>query len=58
VRLDEGFGGSTRRKKKLESMLGSITNLLEDRRRKGIAPTTKNCFDRNWHLYWLVGGKL
>jgi hypothetical protein len=50
VRLDEGFGGSTRRKKNLESMLGSITNLLEDRRRKGIAPTTKNCFDRNWHL--------
>jgi len=50
VRLDEGFGGSTRRIKNLESMLGSITNLLEDRRRKGIAPTTKKCFDRNWHL--------
>jgi hypothetical protein len=31
-------------------MAGSITDSLEDRRRKGIAPTTKKCFDRNWHL--------
>jgi hypothetical protein len=48
--LDEGLGEFTRRIKNLESMVGSITNSLEDRRRKGIAPTTKYCFDRNWHL--------
>jgi hypothetical protein len=30
--LDEGLGGLTKRIKNLESMVGSITNLLEDRR--------------------------
>jgi hypothetical protein len=50
VRLDEGFSGSIGRIKKNESMLILITIYSEDRRRKGIAPTAKNCFDRNWHL--------
>ena len=34
-------------------MFTLIAIYIEDRRTSWIAPTVKNCFDRNWHLSWL-----
>jgi len=38
--------------KKFKSMVILLLISFEDRWRRGFAPTTKNCFDRNWHLSW------